>query len=108
MTLKIREQKTHAIVASGEPGEDARIFEGYWYFDPESVNMEHLRVTERTYTCPYKGTCFWIDFESPEGTAHDVAWVYREPKEPFAFIKDKIGFYSRNTPVTVAIQEEQA
>lgn len=106
MTLKIQEQSTQAVIASGELGQAAMIFEGYWYFDPNAVNMEHLKVTERIYTCSYKGTCFWIDFESPEGTVRNVGWVYRNPMDGFEFIKDKIGFYPRNTPLTVALQEE--
>jgi len=102
MALIIQERATGAIIACGEEDETAIPFEGNWYFAPEAVDMKHLRVTQRIYTCPYKGVCYWIDLDSPAGRAQNIAWVYNNPKPGYEFIKDKIGFYARNTSGTIA------
>jgi uncharacterized protein (DUF427 family) len=56
---KIQIQERHAgrLLASAETLNRVQMFEGAWYFDPTAVDMTHLIVTERTYTCPYKGVC---------------------------------------------------
>lgn len=106
MPLIIKSKPNQAIIASGSPSEDtARVFEGNWYFDPSVVDMTHLVVTQRTYTCPYKGVCFWIDLETPEGKKENIAWVYNTPKAGFEMIKDQIGFYARDTNGTIAVRE---
>jgi len=98
VTLIVKERQSGAVIASGDENQTAREFEGNWYFTPEAVNMSWLTVTERTYICPYKGTCFWIDLETPSGFgAQNVAWVYRQPKPGYEFIQDQIGFYTRST-----------
>lgn len=106
MKLIINEKMTGTQIAAGEEDQTARVFEGNWYFDPNAVDASHLKVTERTYTCPYKGTCFWIDLESPEGRAQNVAWVYNNPKPGYEHIKDQIGFYARDTAGTTARRSE--
>lgn len=53
----------------------------------------NLVVTKRTYTCPYKGLCYWIDLVAPNGDVfRDVAWVYTQPRPAYAYVQDKIGF----------------
>ncbi len=105
MPLQILQKDTQAVIAEGSPSDDtARIFESNWYFDPSHVDMTHLRVTERTYTCPYKGVCYWIDLDAPGMQARNVAWVYNNPKPGFEMIKDEIGFYSRDTAGTMAVR----
>jgi uncharacterized protein (DUF427 family) len=106
MPLVIKEKNSQQVIAAGSPSDDtARVFEGNWYFDPKVVDMSHLVVTERTYTCPYKGVCFWIDLEAPGQSAKNIAWVYNNPKPGFEMIKDQIGFYARDTAGTVAVRE---
>lgn len=103
MSLTIKERATNALIAAGNENETVRVFEGNWYFQPQAVNMDHLRVTERTYTCPYKGVCFWIDLETPDGNrTQNIGWVYRQPKTGYEFIQDQIGFYARPTAGTLA------
>ena len=107
MQFTIKERASHQVIASGNENETVRPFEGNWYFAPEMVNMEHLKVTERTYACPYKGVCNWIDLETVNGRAQNVGWIYRQPKPGYEFIKDQIGFYARNTSGTVAVATEE-
>lgn len=109
MPLTIKARTTGEVIASGNEKVNVVPFEGNWYFAPEAVDMKYLRVTERTYTCPYKGMCFWIDLEMPSGRAQNVAWVYNNPKPGYEFIKDQIAFYARNTSGTIAeVTEDRA
>jgi uncharacterized protein (DUF427 family) len=103
MAFVVKERLSGEIIASAEDHQSVRMFEGNWYFNPEAVNMQHLKVTDRTYTCPYKGVCYWIDLETPDGTkAQNVAWVYRNPKPTYEFITDQIAFYTRQTEGTIS------
>lgn len=106
MPLTVRERQSSQVIAEGVKDQTAREFEGNWYFKPQVVKMDYLIVTDRTYTCPYKGTCFWIDVKAPDGTVtRNVGWVYRNPKPGYEFIQDEIGFYARNTAGTIAHRE---
>ncbi len=102
MRYTIKKRKDSDIVASGIPNETVQDFEGNWYFSPDVVKMEYLKVTDRTYTCPYKGVCYWIDLDAPEAHVTNIGWVYQNPKAGYEFIKDQIGFYTRNTEATLA------
>lgn len=107
MRLTIQSKdKDNTIIADGIMQQhQVRIHEGQWYFSPDLVDMSRLVVTERTYTCPYKGVCFWIDLVTPDLKVQNVAWVYQNPKPDYTFIKDQIGFYSRPTKGTIAVQQ---
>ncbi len=95
MSVTIKERASGATLAQGEEGADVVRYEGNWYFRPEAVQDGCLSVTERTYTCPSKGTCHWVDFDGPDGTkARDVAWVYAEPKPGHEIIRGRYGFYA--------------
>ena len=102
MRLTVTEKPSGALLASGDLDQTVEIFEGNWHLDPGVVDVSRPNVTEHTYTCPYKGTCFWIDLDSPGGKAQNVAWVYNDPKPGFENIKDRIGFYARDTAGTRA------
>lgn len=99
--VTIRNRFSGEIIASGERLKDVRLFEGAWYFKPENVDMTHLLVTERTYTCPYKGICYWIDLKTPKHQAEDVGFVYFDVNPEYEFVKDQIGFYSGVKEATI-------
>lgn len=103
MAMQIQEKGTNRLIASGQEDDNSvLVFEGNWYFAPHVVNMSHLKVTERTYNCPYKGVCFWVDLDAPEVKARNIGWVYRQPLPGYEMIQDRIGFYARDTAGTVA------
>jgi uncharacterized protein (DUF427 family) len=104
MTLTLKERKNDTILASGEEDQTVREFEGNWYFAPETVRLDHLKVTDRTYRCPYKGICYWIDLDAPDAKAKNIGWVYRDPIAGYEFIKDQIGFYARTSAEVEAIR----
>jgi uncharacterized protein (DUF427 family) len=94
MPIAIREKSTGTILAQAEPGPGVVSYEGNWYFDPSAVVAQVLTVTPRTYTCPYKGTCNWVDYTGADGrTVRDVAWVYPDPKPGHEVIRGRYGFY---------------
>jgi len=97
MNIQIRESKTGTVLAAGAQPTDVVPYEGNLYFAPDSVNQPALEVTERTYTCPYKGTCNWVDFVGPDGyRVRDVAWVYPAVKPGHEPIQGRFGFYAGN------------
>lgn len=107
MAYVIKQKNNQAVIAEGTPSDGSTVLlEGNWYFSPDHVDMSHLKVTDRTYTCPYKGVCFWIDLDAPNAKARNIGWVYNNPMSGYEIIKDKIGFYPRDTAGTVAVRVE--
>ena len=101
MSVVIREKESGTPLAEGQVGRGVVAHEGNLYFDPGAVNREVLEVTERTYTCPHKGTCHWVDFVGPGGQAvRDVAWVYDQPRPGHEVIKGRYGFYAGSRGAT--------
>jgi uncharacterized protein (DUF427 family) len=103
MSITIRERESGSSLASAEVGPSLANYEGNWYFDPNSVRADVLRVTARTYTCPVKGTCNWVDYVGPDGrTVKDVAWVYPKVKAGHELIQGRFGFYAGTRGATRA------
>jgi uncharacterized protein (DUF427 family) len=99
--IAICEKTSGTRLAEGEVGHDVIEYEGNLYFAPSVVTQPALRVTERTYTCPYKGTCHWVDYLGADGHAvRDVAWVYADPKPGHEAIKGRYGFYAGSRGAT--------
>ena len=99
--MTVREKTSGTTLASGEPGSDVLPYEGNLYFRPEAVSQDVLVLTDRTYTCPYKGTCHYVDFRGPDGaSARDVAWVYASPKPGHEAIRGRYGFYAGSRGAT--------
>jgi len=107
MALVIKARSNEQTIAACEENKVVKL-EGNWYFDPQSVDMSKLKITSRTYTCHYKGTCYWIDLDAPDAQAQNVAWVYQTPKSEYELIKNRIGFYGRTTSSTLAVMEQLA
>ena len=94
MGITIRESNSGTILADADVGPSLAKYEGNWYFDPDAVKAEVLRVTDRTYTCPMKGTCNWVDYVGADGRiVKDVAWVYPTVKTGHELIQGRFGFY---------------
>lgn len=87
-------------LASGVAGEHVQLFEGAWYFARDRVDMTHLIVTDRTYICPYKGVCYWIDLDMGDRQAQNVAFTYFDVNPGYEFIQDKIAFYAGRREAT--------
>jgi uncharacterized protein (DUF427 family) len=99
-TIRILDRHNGETIAEGIFGEQVIDLENSWYFAPQYVDMTKLRISERTYTCPYKGVCFWIDLENDGVYAQNVGWVYHTPKRGFEHIAGLIGFGKADTFAT--------
>lgn len=100
MPTAIKEATSGAVLARSESG--PLRFEGNLYFAPAEISGDLLKVTDRTYTCPYKGTCNWVDYVGPDGRlAKDVAWVYPTTKPGHEQIAGRYGFYSGRRSSTI-------
>jgi uncharacterized protein (DUF427 family) len=70
------------------------VVEGNHYFPPESVNRQYLSQSETTSRCPWKGTANYFSLVVDGKTNKDAAWVYAEPSEAAAAIKEHIAFWN--------------
>ena len=63
------------------------------YIPIEDVDRSLLERTETTTYCPYKGDASY--YSIPEGGERsvDAIWVYENPRDAVAQIKDHVAFY---------------
>ena len=109
MSLTIKVRQTGKTLARGDVVDgSATIHEGCWYFPEDQVDMTDLVVTERTFTCPYKGVSYWVDMHSEDAVVRNVAWVYPKPGAGFESIAGRIGFYGDHTANTLAVKADGA
>lgn len=74
--------------------------EGNHYFPPDSIRREYFRDSITKTICPWKGTANYYSLDWKGATAHDVAWVYNDPKPAAREIKGHVAFY-RNKGVEI-------
>ena len=55
------------------------VVEGNHYFPPAAVHWEHLRPSETTSRCPWKGKADWFHLRTDDAALDDGAWTYRRP-----------------------------
>ena len=65
-----------------------------YYFPPADIQMQHLRVNERTSFCEWKGAARYFDWVSEAGAIESIGWCYPNPSAGFAEIKEYISFYA--------------
>ncbi|MBI2121887.1 MAG: DUF427 domain-containing protein [Candidatus Sungbacteria bacterium] len=69
------------------------IVENNHYFPPESVKMEYLQKSGRTYKCHWKGVADYYNVVVDGEINEDAAWVYPEPTEAAKQIKGRFAFW---------------
>ena len=97
----VEDKQSGKQLAAAVADEGAQLFEGAWYFDRTAVDFSDLVITKKTYVCPYKGTCYWIDLETPDYRAENIAFTYFEVNPGYEFIQDKIAFYAGTREATI-------
>ncbi len=90
----VRLIKNGEVLVKAELENQVIRLEGYWYFHPSLIEQKYLKVTDRLYACPYKGTCNWVDYEFEKTYLPDVAWMYPETLPEYAHIAGWYGFYT--------------
>jgi uncharacterized protein (DUF427 family) len=69
------------------------VVEGNHYFPPDSIRREYFRSSATETVCPWKGTASYFSIEVDGQTNADAAWVYKEPKDAAAEIRDHVAFW---------------
>ena len=73
--------------------DDTVVVEGNHYFPPASLDRRYLRESDHTTVCPWKGTAGYFDVVVDGKTNANAAWIYREPKDAAAEIRDHVAFW---------------
>lgn len=79
-----------AVIAESDQTE---VVEGNHYFPLDSVKQEHIRKSDTTSNCPWKGIASYYHVVAGDKESKDAAWYYPEPKEAAARIKDHVAFW---------------
>lgn len=73
--------------------DDTKIVEGNHYFPLDSVRREYLVPSDRTSSCPWKGTANYYSLAVGDAKNPDAAWYYAEPKDAAAEIRGHVAFW---------------
>lgn len=79
-----------AVIAESD---ETVVVEGNHYFPPEALNRDRLRASDHTTACPWKGTAGYFDVVVDGNVNANAAWIYREPKDAAAEIRDHVAFW---------------
>jgi uncharacterized protein (DUF427 family) len=64
-----------------------------YYVPPEDIRMEHLKASNGTSYCEWKGRAVYYDVVTDEWTEERTAWFYPDPTRSFQDLKDYVAFY---------------
>ena len=81
--------------------DDTVVVEGNHYFPADSVRSDLLVASETTTVCPWKGTASYYSLSVDGKENPDAAWVYPDPKDAAAEIKDHVAFYPNKVEISV-------
>ena len=91
------------VLASSEKTSDPIIVMGdNWYFHPGQVSLDVLKRTDRIWKCPDRGIGYWYDLSAPGMKVRNVAWIYPDADGDYVDVAGLIGFWGRETPVSVS------
>jgi uncharacterized protein (DUF427 family) len=72
--------------------DDTVVVGGRHYFPRSAIKTEFLSPSEKTSTCPLKGTANYFSVTVDGQEAPDSAWTYPNPKDDA--VKDRIAFWN--------------
>jgi uncharacterized protein (DUF427 family) len=70
-----------------------RVIEGNHYFPPASLVQEHLRSSDQTSFCGWKGKASYYDVVVGDQVNPGAAWTYPDPMKAAAEIRDYVAFW---------------
>ncbi len=79
-----------AVLAEGN---DVVLVEGNCYFRREDVHWQHLKPSDHTTICAWKGTANYYNVEVNGKQNRNAAWYYTSPKPAAAEIQNRIAFW---------------
>lgn len=78
------------------------------YFPRSDVNMQHLKRSETTTECPFKGTATYFSIETDDYVLEDAVWSYENPYDEHRDIKDHLAFYTDRFPNLEVVPTEKS
>lgn len=77
-----------------------------YYIPKVDVQLDRLRSSSTTTSCPYKGTAAYFDVATSEdpsadGVAHDIVWFYPAPLPEIPKIENLLCFFNEKVDITV-------
>ena len=73
--------------------DDTIFVEGNYYFSRTSIDESLLIHSDRTTSCPWKGTANYYTVAVDGDQIEDAAWYYPEPKEAAKHIDGRVAFW---------------
>lgn len=67
------------------------------YIPRDDIAMAFLDVTNKTSTCPHKGTAAHYSIVTKSTVLENAAWSYEDPKDGVTEIKGHLAFYPSDT-----------
>ena len=80
-----------AVIAESS---DTVVVEGNHYFPPEALRKEHLRPSQHTSVCGWKGTANYYDVVVGGEVNRNAAWYYARPSDAARAIQGRIAFWN--------------
>jgi uncharacterized protein (DUF427 family) len=70
------------------------VVEGNHYFPPETVDFDHLRLTQARSLCVWKGMARYYDAVVDGDVNRGAGWTYRHPSPLARRIRDYVAFWN--------------
>ena len=67
--------------------------EGNYYFPEESLNMEYFSDSQTESHCFWKGKANYYSVKVDGKENKDAAWLYKDPMDAAAHIKNRVAFW---------------
>jgi uncharacterized protein (DUF427 family) len=83
----------NSAVIADAPDSKVKIVEGNVYFPMESVDRLHLKESDKTTVCHWKGTANYYHVVVDGKMNEDAAWCYRSPAEAAKEIAGHVAFW---------------
>lgn len=80
-----------AVIAESS---DTVVVEGNHYFPPEALHKEHLRPSQHTSVCGWKGTANYYDVVVGGEVNRNAAWYYASPSDAARAISGRVAFWN--------------
>ncbi|KQC32057.1 MULTISPECIES: DUF427 domain-containing protein [Nonlabens] len=69
------------------------VVENNHYFPKSSLKQEFFKPSDKTTSCPWKGTASYYSLEVEDKTNKDAAWYYPDPKMAAKEIEGHVAFW---------------